>query len=249
MNFFIVICFAALLPLACFLAVRFFKNSDLKPFVSFGSGVLLAICFLEFLPHSFEESHSAWPGALILCGVLLQGLADIYLLPRLSFLDRWLGISACQSDEGHSHALSAGTVCSAFGCLCLCSFFDGIRLFTALEMGSRAGFSASLGLFFHLLSEGLALVVVAKAGGVKNKALFALALCLPLALIAGALPARLFLNSFPLPFLTAFASGILIYVCFAHLLPLALKQKSRLWFFLGLGLFSLPYFFTNHAAH
>lgn len=254
MSFLIVLCFAGLLPLSCFLATRFFKNSDLRPFVAFGSGILLAICFLEFLPHSFQEGqglHAVLPPVLILCGVLTQGLADIYLLPRLSFLDRLLGIAECQGAGGHSHTLSAGMVCSAFGCLCLCSFFDGIRLFTALEIGIGTGFATSLGLFFHLLSEGLALVGVAKAGGIKTKTLLVLALSLSMALIAGAFPARLLLQAWPLHFLTAFASGILIYVCFVHLLPLALKQKGRLWFFLGLVLFCFPYFFMSgfHVSH
>ncbi len=243
MNILIVFCFALVLFLSCLLVAHFGKGWNLKPFVAFGAGALLSVCFLDFLPQAFDKNHVFEKTPFfILLGVMAQSLADIYLLNRLSFLDKWLKTGSSSLPHEHSHTLNPGTVCSVTGCLTICSFFDGIRLFSALFIDELVAFTTAVGLFFHLLSEGVLLAILALSSGIKLRVLLILALCMAGALILGALLAQSFSVSFSSSLLIAFSSGILIYVCFVHLLPLCLKQNKKLWFFSGLVLFSAFHF-------
>ena len=243
MNVFIVFCFALVILCSCLFVAYFGKQWNLKPWVALGSGALLSICFLEFLPHSFEgDSSDESISFLILMGVLAQGLADVYLLPRLGFLDKLLKTEDLHPVHDHSHTLSAGSVCSVTGCLSICSFFDGIRLFAALNIEEFVALMTAFALFFHLLSEGVLLAVLGLSSGVKKRILFVLALCVAGSLVLGALFSQAFFMGFSSYMLIAFSSGILIYICFVHLLPFCLKQNKTSWFFIGLVLFSLFHF-------
>ena len=244
MNLLIIFCFSVFLISACFWTARFGKKWNLNIFLSVSSGALFSICFLDFLPHSFEDHKSHDEISIfILSGILLQALADIYLLPQLGFLDKFLETdSSHKPAHQHSHTFSPFSVCSVVGCLSVCSFFDGIRLFSALNVESFVAFSMAFALFFHLLSEGVLIAVLALSSGLKKRILFALTGSVGGALFLGALFAQIFSKSFSLDSLIAFSSGCLIYICFVHLLPFSLKSAYRKWFFIGLCLFSLFHF-------
>ena len=242
MNFLIIFGFALVLLCSCFFVAYFGKKWNLKSMVAVGSGALLSICFLDFLPYSFENNNSSIP-IFILAGILVQGLADMYLLPRLGFLDKLLQSEDSQLVHDHSHTLSSSSVCSVAGCLFICSFFDGIRLFAALGIEGFVAFGTAFGLFFHLLSEGALVAILGLSSGIKRKILFFLIFCMTGALILGAGFAQLFLISFSSNVLVAFSSGILIYICFVHLLPVCLKQNNKHWFFISLILFSSLHLF------
>lgn len=248
-----VVLFSLLLIVSCFVVSYFGKNWNLKVFLVFSSGVLLSLCFLDFLPHSFSGYNGTHhnhglsflnsPHLFILAGILVQALADIYLLPYLSFMDRFLEKdSKTESHHLHSHVFSPFSVCSVSGCLSICSFFDGIRLFTAVQVENFMAFSTAFGLFFHLLSEGVLISSLALSSGFKKRVLFVLLASLVGTLILGAFTASLFSIQFSLNNLVAFSTGCLIYICFVHLLPFSLKSSSRPWFFVGLILFSALHF-------
>ena len=243
MELLFVFCFSVFLIGACFLTARFGKKWNLKLLLSFSSGALFSICFLDFLPHSFENASNDKMAVFILSGILLQALADIYLLPRLKFLDKFLEINSVDKpSHQHSHTFSAFSVCSVAGCLSICSFFDGIRLFSALNVEKFVAFSMSFALFFHLLSEGVLIAILAFSSGFKKQILFVLIGLLGGALFLGALFAQIFSKGFSLDGLIAFSAGCLIYICFVHLLPFSLKSIHRKWFFIALFLFSLFHF-------
>lgn len=231
MHFLLIIVFSVLILVACLFVAQFGRKWNLRPFAAVGSGALLSICFLDFLPQSFVgDSHSV--SLFILGGIVVQGLADIYLLPRLSFFDRWLKLDHSSVPE-HSHTLSSGSICSLTGCLAICSFFDGIRLFSAFNIEGIVVFATAFGLFFHLLSEGVLLAVLAISSGVKKRVMLVLVFCTSGAFLLGTSLAQVFFH-FSSEWLIAFSTGILIYICFVHLLPFSLKQKNKYWFFIGL---------------
>ena len=244
MGLLFVFCFSVVIIVSCVLTARFGKNWDLNIFLSLGSGALLSICFLDFVPHSFEGAKFYDKiSVFILSGILLQALADVYLLPRLGFLDQFLQADTSNKPaHRHSHTFSPFSTCSVVGCLSICSFFDGIRLFSAFSVESFVAFSAGFGLFFHLLSEGVLIAVLALSSHLKKQILFILAGTVGGALFLGALFAQIFSQGFSLDSLIAFSSGCLIYICFTHLLPISLKTDYRKWFFIGLLLFSLLHF-------
>ena len=243
MKLFIIFCFSLILLGSCLFVAYFGRKWNLTPLVALGSGALLSVCFLEFVPYAFEgHSSPEMISIFILSGILVQGLADIYLLPHLGFLDKWVKKGDSKAVHSHSHTLNTGSVCSVVGCLSICSFFDGIRLFSALSIKESVAFVTALALFFHLLSEGVLVAILALSSGLRKRALFVLVFCVAGALVLGALLAHLFFISFSSSALIAFASGILIYVCFVHLLPFSLKQGKKSWFFLGLFLFLCLHF-------
>ena len=243
-SFFLIIC--------CFLASFFMNYLDLKKGLALSSGLLIALCILDFLPYSFEgvlhssmdlENHSAirWISVFILLGILLQALADIYLLPKLAFLDQFLKIES-QSKHPHSHTFSSLSVCSVAGCLSICSFFDGIRLWTAFQTELFTALSTAFGLFFHLLSEGVLIAGLALSSGFKKKILFLMLAILGAVLSLGAFTAQFLSHSFSFYHVMALSTGCLMYICFVHLLPVSLKQGLRFWFFVGLIAFSSLHF-------
>ena len=246
MTFLFVLFFSLFILGSCFFTAYFGKNWQLKKWQAIGSGALLSICFFDFLPHSFESLDKAFKGMVslfILSGILLQSLADIYLLPRLAFLDKLLEVdSSFKPEKPHSHTFSPFSVCSAVGCLTICSFFDGIRLFSAFNVEDFVAFSMAFGLFFHLLSEGVLIAALALSARFKMKILFVLAGSVSLALLVGALFAYFFSQSFSLIGLIAFSTGCLLYICFVHLLPFSLKSDYRNWFFMSLFLFTALHF-------
>ena len=249
----LVFLFSLLLIFACFFTAFYGKNWNFQIVLSLSSGILLSLCFLEFLPQSFQSELSMkfnntvlshhWISIFILSGVLLQALADIYLLPYLSFFDRFLETKSNKKVQ-HSHTFSPISVCSVTGCLSICSFFDGIRLLTAFGMDGSVAVTTAFALFFHLLSEGVLIAVFALSSGFKKRAIGVLVGILAGALMAGAFFAEFLSRLFSFQALLAFSSGCLLYICFVHLLPFSLKsKKGRFWFFGGLILFSIPHFF------
>ncbi|MCY4320786.1 MAG: hypothetical protein OXC37_00045 [Bdellovibrionaceae bacterium] len=244
MTLFIIFCFSCFIIASCIFTARFGAKWNLKACVAVGSGALLSICFLDFLPHSFEDSKlDEMISICVLLGILVQTLADVYLLPHLDFLDKLLKIEASPNREHqHAHTFSSFSTCSIVGCLSLCSFFDGIRLFSALNIDNFVAFSMVFGLFFHLLSEGVLIAILAMSSGFKKQILFVLSGSVAIALFLGALFAQIFSQNFSLDLLIAFSSGCLIYICFVHLLPVSLKLAYRNWFFIGLFVFSILHF-------
>ena len=145
--------------------------------------------------------------------------------------------------HAHAHALSPAGVCSLVGCLTVCSFFDGIRLFSGLLLDRSAAAATAFSLFFHLASEGLIIAVLGADAGIKKKAVFTLAFFMAGAFVAGAGLAGGALSHFPEEGLIAFSSGTLLYICFAHLLPVSLQKANLKWFVAGLLIASLPHLF------
>ena len=244
MDFLIGAGFALAVCLSCLLAVSFGRKRGLGFLTSFSAGGLLAVSFLDFLPESFEGSLQESAGAFVLAGILAQGLADVFLAPRLKFLDRLLteGGASSPHRHRHSHLLPASAVCSVAGCLALCSFFDGIRLFAGLSLKGAPAAMTAIALFFHLLSEGVLTVSLGFAAGMKNRVLFVLIFFLSGALLLGFLLGKIFSAGISFQAMIAFSTGILIYVCFIHLLPAALKDSNKNWFFAGLLAFSAAHY-------
>lgn len=250
MILFTIIGFALLTLISSFVVAYYGKKWNLNPFIAVSSGGLLILTVLEFIPSSFANiSMSSYQGAFfILMGILLQGATDILLVPRLKFLDTWIDADTCY--HKHSHTLSPATVCSMVGCLTVCAFFDGVRLFAGLTIGSSIGLMIGMALFFHLVSEGALVAIMGLSARIKTKVIILLASFMSGFFIIGALFAKGLIHSFDIYRLVAFTSGILLYVCFIHLLPVALKKENRYWFIIGLLFFLLMHgLHTAHVAH
>ncbi len=237
MIFLLTVAFAFVVLISCFVVASLGRKWNLDFLVAFSSGGLLVISFLDFMSHSFEDlNHSKAASLLILSGVLLQGFSDIYIVPRLKILDKFIENSP--SRHHHTHLLSPSTVCSTVGCLAICSFFDGIRLFAGLSMEGYTAFVISLGLFFHLLSEGALVAILGLSSNMKTKIILILTSFISGTLILGSFFAKNFVEYFNTHYLIALATGMLLYICFIHLIPFSIRGKNKSWFFLGLVIFT-----------
>lgn len=240
--------FAVFVLLSVVLLTPYTRYFRMKPFVCLSAGGLLSVTFLDFLPHSFSHPHLEWTGWVILSGLLTQGVFDLYGVNFLKFLDRFLIDTNRTSPSNHhhhhhhhqhSHILSPSGVCSIVGCLSICSFFDGIRFFSSLVLEGVGGLVTGISLFFHLISEALIVALLGVDAGIKRKALLVLIFFMTGTFLLGAGAAQGILTHFHSENLIAFSAGILIYICFIHLLPFSLKKPNQKWFILGLVLFSL----------
>jgi zinc transporter ZupT len=220
--------------------------------ISIGTGMLLAINFIELLPHSMEKSRP-WTPIMIFVGIVSMILMEKYIAPKLTFLDR--KIHHEHHEDGHHkneehihHLISHQEACSSVGCLIVCAFFDGIEIASAFHVNLSSGWIVSSGLLFHVLPDGAIAAGMAAAGGLSIKVAKWSSLLIGGALFLGAITSiavgsAIGFNSVVLPI----TFGVLTYVCLVHLLPMSLRHP--------LGLISLIlsaaliFFFFGQNSH
>lgn len=260
MELLIACLFSLFVLLSCFVVAIFGKKWNLKILIAFAAGGLLSITILDFLTHSFEPAqhlnenfknstdtlhHFPITSLFILLGILLQALIEAYIIPRLSFLDKFIVKPSLHNNNkvshshSHSHLLSPASVCSIVACLTVCSFFDGVRFFASLKIHYSTALITGLALFLHLVSEGALVAVMGFASKIKIKVILFLSFFISGAFCLGSLFSYVFAKQFHSQNLIAFASGILLFVCFIHLIPFSLKNKHKHWLFLGIVSFAI----------
>jgi zinc transporter ZupT len=207
--------------------------------------MLLAINFVELLPHAMEKAQP-WTPVVIFIGIISMILMEKYVAPKLTFLDRQIHHEHHEEghhkneDHGH-HLISHKEACSSVGCLIVCAFFDGIEIASAFHVNLSSGWIVSSGLLFHVLPDGAIAAGMAMAGGLSSKVAKWSSLLIGAALFIGAILSVVVGNVvgfhsvvLPLTF------GVLTYVCLVHLLPMSLKHRFGL---AGLILSALLIFF------
>lgn len=232
--------------LAAQYGLKLHQSRSMQSLVAFATGVLMALNFSEFLPKAFNNSVHLTP-LFILFGVALVVVSETYIAPRLKFFKETPG-HVHSENCGHSHShhlISHHAACSAVGCLLVCAFFDGIQISSAFMMGSKLGWLTVLGLMFHVLPDGALASTLAMAGGMGVKSarvvtgLTALSMWLGV-LFSSALKGLFDFNHYILPM----TCGVLLYVTFVHLLPVALRARFGLFILLAGSCFIL---FGLHA--
>jgi zinc transporter ZupT len=193
--------------------------------LSVGTGVLITLAFVEFLPNIIQQnSHKQY--ILILVGIGVVIIADKFIAPLL-------GPKHSQSCSHHSHGpqlLSSRVACSSVGCIIVCAFFDGIEIQTAFKLSQEVGWHMALGLLFHVVPEGAIVAGLSLAGGFSNKSAKISVMLIAVSILMGAIIGFLMLEYMNFKeTILPLATGILIYVSMVHLLPVAVKRKSGLW--------------------
>lgn len=233
-----------------------YSERRLAGFVSFSAGLLLTIAWLEFIPHSFAE-HSHQSALLVLAGIFFVLVAEMYMVP---FLSKFLHSDPHhhhhheehQEHHDHHHGLLAPeAACSALACLIVCTFFDGLNLRTAFSISGQTGWLTTAGLFFHILPDGVVASSMAIAGGFSMRGARKMALAVALSLLLGVTLAYTIGASFPAEHVVLpLAAGVMNYVIFIHLIPVARKNKwSVLYFSLGSLAFLALHFLMETPGH
>ncbi len=219
-------------------------HERLSALMALGGGLLLAVLFFELLPASLQHGGNqafSWAFA----GILSVLAFERYVAPHLTFLSPGGAVEpehAHCADPGHGHGhghdhhhdtgplaplLTHGAACSALGCLLVCTFFDGVAMAAGFALEFKVGLLVMIGLLAHIIPEGmLAATVVLAAGNPAHYARRA-AIATGVAFMAGmAVPLALGGASGSLGVALPLASGVLIYVVLAQVVPVALRTAS-----------------------
>lgn len=173
--------------------------------IGFGGGFMLAVVFLAMVPHIGGGSLSA--GAWILAGYLLVHLTQHVLTPHFHFgeethheamIDRWVGTAALLG-------------------LLLHTFFDGVAIASAFEVGPAIGILVFLAVFVHKVPEGVTIAsIMLVSGSTRGRALSGVTL-LGLSTVVGVLSTEWIapLAEHGL----AISAGVTLYVAASNLVP------------------------------
>ena len=180
--------------------------------LGFGAGFMLTVAFVAMLPQAMAESVS---GAVwVLVGYLLVHTTQHVLTPHFHF-----------GEETHSEAMlhsSVGT--AALLGLLLHTFFDGVAIASAFDVGADLGVLVFLAVLFHKVPEGVTVAsIMLVSGNSERRAILAVVL-LGLSTVAGVL-----MTSWVEPLADhglAISAGVTLYVAASNLMPEVQKEHD-----------------------
>lgn len=220
-------------------AIAFFvKRTDTKMLtfsLGFSAGVMVYISFVELLQLSketFVEAHGASPGSWYTIATFFGGMGAAALIDKLVPADEnpheyvsaeELKSSKISGEFSTANVKRSGTLFAL--AIAIHNFPEGIATLTTAMGSSSLGISVALAVAIHNIPEGIAVALPLYYGTGSRKKAFWYAFLSGLTEPVGAGLAILFL----LPFLSAtmmavlFAAvaGIMVYISFDELLPMA----------------------------
>jgi len=194
--------------------------------LGFGAGFMLSVTLLAMIPHAVEAGLGG--GVAILVGYLLVHVTQHVLTPHFHFgeethheamVDEWVGTAALLG-------------------LLLHTFFDGVAIASAFEVGPSLGIVVFLAVLVHKVPEGVTIAsIMLVSGNTKKKAMIGVVL-LGLSTVMGVL-----LTSWVAPLAEhglALSAGVTLYVAASNLMPIVQKDKdanSGFAVILGVGVY------------
>ncbi len=212
------------------------RLEKLLPFlISISAGILLALTATEFLPHSFKH-ESEWTPLLLMLGV-----AIIIFCEKVVHFSFGKNSTCCPSDSTNKTYLSQQAAFSTIACIIVCAFFNGLEIIASFQINQKTGMMTGLGLALHVIPEGALAASICVAGQLSKTLSRLLVLSVGLALLFGAIcGAVLSINEHFLTFIFPAITGILIYITFSQLIPIAIKMKRGVFgLLIGIGIILL----------
>lgn len=201
--------------------------------LAFGAGFMLAVTLLAMVPEALEDLSA---GLWILVGYLLVHVTQHVLTPHFHFgeethkeamVDQWVGTAALLG-------------------LLLHTFFDGVAIASAFEVGTSLGLLVFIAVFVHKVPEGVTVAsIMLVSGNSERRALMGVVL-LGLSTVAGVL-----LTTWVAPLANhglAISAGVTLYVAASNLIPEVQKVKDPaggLMVFAGVAVYMLARFLLS----
>jgi len=192
-------------------------------FLGLAAGVMLAVVALDLVP------------SILVGGTWREGLLG---LASGGFSLAWAD-TLFQGEASSSNWAALGYLVMLG--IALHDFPEGIAIALGTRLKVRTGMAIAMGVGIHNIPEGMAMAVPLLNGGVSRVRVLLQVLLVatitPLGTIAGQ-AAIAFFPAF-LPFLLGVAAGAMLYLVFYHLIPGALRLRTRashLGFWLGVGM-------------
>ncbi len=196
------------------------KTIYLSLSLGFAGGVMIYISFIELLPEAFEDAGEGIAVLAFFLGIILIGIFD-YFTPEKGSYE--ISPIADKDKEEETNLLKTSKL-TAYA-IAGHNFPEGMVTFFTALVDIRLGVIIAIAIAIHNIPEGVAVAVpYYYASGNKFKA-FLHSLGAGIAEPMGALVAFLILWNFLTPALIvsmlAFVAGIMVYISFDELLPLA----------------------------
>lgn len=207
-----------------------FKRGDLKALslgLGFSAGVMIFLSFYEIVPEAQEMLKANFPVdySWIVCagfivGILVAIIID-YFLPDHVDTDELLNPDYLHN---HKHMLKRAGLFTAIA-ICVHNFPEGMATFLTTSQNFALGVSVALAIAIHNIPEGIAVALpIYHVTGKKRHAMLYAALSglsEPVGALVGMLLFGLFLPQVLVGALMAAVAGIMTYLAFDTLLPLA----------------------------
>ena len=215
------------------LCLRVWSQKALFAMISAGAGLLLAITFLDLMPHVLQGAN------MRMTPFVLVGFAAMFALELLG------------KATGEIGSTSIIGVVSGF---LLHAFVEGLSLVASLTVDSEVGMSVLLAMLLHKIPDGVTVAsLMLAATNSRRKALWA-ATSLGIATIAGACSFGFAERLFPPHWsdvMLAMTTGIFLYVSASHLVPYIVQARRAEYgvYFFGSVLVYIVLSAYLHANH
>ena len=210
------------------------KKDNLKTLslgLGFSAGVMIFISFMDILPEAKQLLKINFPICfewLVFAGFiagLLVSVAIDYFLPDHVDTKELLNPDAPEGNDGFKHyKLQRAGVMTAVA-ICVHNFPEGLATFLTTTQSVTLGISVALAIAIHNIPEGIAVALpIYHATGKKRYAMLYAALSgitEPVGALVGMFIFELFLPQVMIGILMAGVAGIMTYISFDTLLPLA----------------------------
>jgi ZIP family zinc transporter len=210
--------------------------------LGFSAGVMIFLSFMDILPEAKEMLSVNYPNdfewlvlAGFTAGLAIAALIDYFIPDHIDtqelfhkHKDKHLYCTHHHKQYDHSKFKRAGLFTAV--AICVHNFPEGMATFLASTQNLTLGASVGLAIAIHNIPEGIAVALpIYNSTGKKRYAMLYSALSglsEPLGALIGMFLFQLFLPQILVGFLFAAVAGIMIYISFDTLLPLARAHGS-----------------------
>jgi ZIP family zinc transporter len=186
------------------------------------AGVMVYVSFMELLPSATDRVGEPLGLLFFFLGIGFIGLVDL-LVPEKENPHNFEGMEAPENPD-QSHALMRTSLMTALA-IGIHNFPEGLATFASALSDVRLGLFIAIALAIHNIPEGIAVSMpIFYATRNRNKAFlysFLSGLSEPVGALIGFLLLLPFLTPAVLAGILAFVAGIMIYISFDELLPMA----------------------------
>ncbi len=211
------------------------KKTHLSLLLGFAAGAMLYLSFAELLADSVESAGFFRGNAAFFLGLLGMGVLDRFVwhvhLDTLPDGNFQTGV------EAESQKLRKAGLLTAAG-IAMHNFPEGMAVLVASMGSPYLGLSVAVAVAIHNIPEGIAVSVpIYYASGDRKKAFtysFLAGLAEPLGAALGYLLLFRFLSPEILSLVLGAVGGIMVFICFDELLPIAMKYGDEHLAFSGL---------------
>ncbi|MEP0821347.1 MAG: ZIP family metal transporter [Ignavibacterium sp.] len=214
-------------------ARRQWPNRLQEVLLALGAGFILALVFLDLIPHSIEAVGESAAFAMM-AGFAIVHFFEHTVVSHLHF-----------GEETHAEVMvSRQAGLSAFAGLFLHAFFDGFSISAGVQFDPFLGLLIFLGILLHKFPEGLTIGSIMQSAGFSRPVVLWAAGGIGIGTVLGVLSVFLIasVDESIIGLAFAFSAGVAVYVGASDLIPEINRSKSRmppLVVFGGMLLFAL----------